>query len=209
MSKLNSDTSLPKSLTYLKPLLESWKGAMEQYLTQTRDLPWNYHERACTGFLAAAAWLSGGVALEEWRHHKANTKSGRCDLYLRVGRRNISLEAKQCFSKLEGRQRYEDTVLKELAKAEADVKQLDVGVDIRLAAVFVIPALTSESGKTGASPKQLFQAWQAQMHSLVGSPALKANTALSIVSGRLPASDSAGEWEPLGIALILKRVTSK
>ena len=181
---------------------------MERYAKQTGDLPWNYHERACTGFLAAAAWLNGGVAMEECRHPKANAKSGRCDLYLRLGRKNICLEAKQCFSKLEGRQRSEDTVLKELAKAEADVKQLDVGDDIRFAAVFVIPALSGESHKTGKSTTELFETWQAQMHRLVGSRELKAKTALSIVSGKLPTSASTAEWEPLGIALILKRVPS-
>jgi len=58
---------------------------------------WSYGERASIGFLAAAAWQSGAVALEEWGTHKYKSKKrcrGRCDLYIFHKNQEFYVEAK-------------------------------------------------------------------------------------------------------------------
>lgn len=81
-----------------KPVLRQWRKAIGRYNSQMGDdFAWHYHERACIGFLAAAAWLAGGVALEEWREDKhagAERRKGRCDLYLYSAPCDLFIEAK-------------------------------------------------------------------------------------------------------------------
>jgi hypothetical protein len=80
------------------PLLRAWIRAQNHYLKMLNheDFPWAYNERASLSLLAAAAWKSGGVALEEYSVEKRRLradgqrrkidryKMGRCDLYIQL-----------------------------------------------------------------------------------------------------------------------------
>jgi hypothetical protein len=83
----------------LKAVLDKWTRAIEKYRDQSGDRsPWHYRERSWVGFLAAGAWLAGGVALEEWctekqRNSRRKTK-GRADLYIGIGGKQFDFEAK-------------------------------------------------------------------------------------------------------------------
>ena len=200
---------LPEKLSYLRPLLEAFPKALERYHTQKDgDVAWNYHERACTGFLAAAAWLAGGVALEEWRHEKADSKSGRCDLYVRVVDRNISLEAKHCFCRLGTAASTRETVERALAAARADARDLKVPTDTKLAVAFAGAALTEKTRWT-SEPHDLIAEWIEDLKSLVEQRSLANRTALLIVHEKISTPRPKAKWQPLGLAVILQQVSRK
>lgn len=83
-----------------------WKNVLHRYsdATYTRDLGsdegWTYGERPQVGFLAAAIWKAGGVAIEEYEAQKKGVDDlrfryrGRADLWGTVGEYSYSLEAK-------------------------------------------------------------------------------------------------------------------
>jgi hypothetical protein len=82
----------------LQDILQKWLITQSRYAGKVKgDYSWNYRERTCIGFLAAATWLSGGVALEEWKTEKKkgrHTCYGRCDLWIRHMRTDFFIEAK-------------------------------------------------------------------------------------------------------------------
>ncbi|MDB6063936.1 MAG: hypothetical protein JWR26_144 [Pedosphaera sp.] len=82
----------------LQDILQKWIAAQETYASKVEgDYSWNYRERSCIGFLAAATWLAEGVALEEWRTEKqreGGTGYGRCDLWIRHNGQEYFIEAK-------------------------------------------------------------------------------------------------------------------
>jgi hypothetical protein len=88
----------------LRQLLSKWICLNEEYAESWdfNDFPWFYGERAATGLLATAAWMSGGIALEEYRTKKMRTRystkqkkyTGRCDLCMRLERNDYICEAK-------------------------------------------------------------------------------------------------------------------
>ena len=144
---------LPHPQTW-KRLIRAWGKVMNRYLTveclqrrdkALRDLPHWHIERSHTGFLAAAVWEIGGVALEEYstrRYSQSGTrkrrviKPGRCDLYFNVGRLNAAIEAKHTWSlnEIEDRLRDAKDQLKSLPRNE----RADVGMQL----CWMIPALT-------------------------------------------------------------------
>lgn len=69
-----------------------------------KDFIWRYSERTLVGALAAAVWLSGGVALEEYggKKQKANRSNGhgRTDLYFKLDDRKYICEAKHRYIEL-------------------------------------------------------------------------------------------------------------
>jgi hypothetical protein len=70
---------------------------MNTFFVQSRDGSWRYNERASISVLAAAAWMAGGVALEEFSAKKKQNRiehSGRADVYLNSSRREFACEAK-------------------------------------------------------------------------------------------------------------------
>jgi hypothetical protein len=94
------------SLHQLDPILNTWKDVITRYgeLWRWRDVPYWYNERASLGTFAAAVWLSGGVALEEYRTDKGEadveppvgaSSKGRGDLYFHYGGAHFIVEAKQ------------------------------------------------------------------------------------------------------------------
>ena len=85
----------------LVPVLQGWIDTQRAYLKACPDddPPWHYRERSCIGFLAAGAWRSGGVAIEEWlteRLSESGRSSGRGDLWIRCRDQNsFCIEAKR------------------------------------------------------------------------------------------------------------------
>ena len=79
------------NLCSLKPIVDVWIDViLQRYvayfsISEDMDSPWWYNERATVSFLAAAAWMAEGIALEEYRTQKgkkSNPRTGRCDLFL-------------------------------------------------------------------------------------------------------------------------------
>ena len=87
-------------------LLRAWADVCADYQRIVGDLPWYYHERAQIGFLAAAAWRLGGVALEEWRtdkiSHDGPSRNGRGDLWVQLKSGAWHIEAKHVTVRLRG-----------------------------------------------------------------------------------------------------------
>jgi hypothetical protein len=85
-------------------LLRRWSGMIITYTTSgdedvEDDVPYWYGERPLTGLLAAAAWRQrgSGWSLEEFaglRGKRLKTTSGRGDLWLGLGSRTYTIEAK-------------------------------------------------------------------------------------------------------------------
>ncbi|MEQ1795340.1 MAG: hypothetical protein ABL970_14245 [Nitrospira sp.] len=95
---------VPESAAWMC-LVDHWRAVLNKYLSRIEedDLPQWYNERSHTGFLAAAVWRMGGIALEEFstsREHGnksgvAELSSGQCDLYFSVENLNCLVEAKR------------------------------------------------------------------------------------------------------------------
>lgn len=89
-----------KGLDHWNALIEEWLVLVERFcrLTAGTDAPYVYTERACVGTLAAAAWRSGWIALEEFQLEKSqgdgDTRLGRSDLYIGSSSRDEYIEAK-------------------------------------------------------------------------------------------------------------------
>jgi hypothetical protein len=129
----------------LTPLLKSWQSAQREYNAihtgPDSDFAWNYHERACVGFLAAAAWRIGGVALEEWRTckgHGRKTSKGRCDLYLHTKEVSFHIEAKRLWINVNSPERI-DFVQNMLESAQGDCGPLQCNDQEKLGVLFVTP----------------------------------------------------------------------
>lgn len=80
-----------------EPLLCEWDKVLEQYARlAVGDSALEYLERPNVGFLAAAAWRLGSqsCALEEYGDRSAKKSRGRHDLWIRVGKHDVDVEAK-------------------------------------------------------------------------------------------------------------------
>ena len=86
-----------------EPLFRNWIAVQRRYATQCefKDFAHNYSERPQVGFVAAAVWLAGGVALEEWKTQKIGgeeSRTGRCDLWFSLpGKGSYHAEAKHAW----------------------------------------------------------------------------------------------------------------
>ncbi len=113
------------------------------------EFPWWYNERASTGVLAAAAWKCNAIAFEEYatdkRHRKrgkrqAKNYTGRNDLYLKIGKREYILEAKNVFpTAFPTPENSLPKIRSVLKQAIHDVKNNRESGVRKLAAVFVAP----------------------------------------------------------------------
>lgn len=139
-----------KDLEPLRPVLEQWLRSIRDYVRRTRewnpknepDYPYFYNERATLSSLAAAAWLSGGVALEECSAPKQG-KSGRADLWLLLDdKAAFAIEAKQLWIGIGTRAHpstSEETVKEALAAAKKDALKLPKSWGYPLGIIFVVP----------------------------------------------------------------------
>lgn len=99
MKNHDSPVRVSRAFRTLKPILRKWITVQRRYRRRMDydDRTWAYGERPCIGFLAAAAWQCGAVALEEWRTEKGSRRDscyGRCDLYICHDEREYFIEAK-------------------------------------------------------------------------------------------------------------------
>jgi hypothetical protein len=123
----------------LEKILWTWVKLNEQFFIQSRDGSWWYNERASISVLAAAAWMTGGVALEEFSAKKRQNKiehSGRADVYLNLNGREFACEAK--FTWLSVRSKNPITKIKDvLDSACKDAKCLNRNEGRRFGVCFV------------------------------------------------------------------------
>lgn len=108
-----------------KGLLQNWIKLMDEYRVTADDLPYWHGENANTGFLAAAAWKSGGVAIEQFYTERNNGKSrGHSDLRICFNKqKDFLIEAKRDeTSKIEIIER---NIRKQLDEAKKNLKALD------------------------------------------------------------------------------------
>lgn len=111
-----------------EPLFEKWKELMVEYVRRCNDdLPYWHDERTNVGFLAAAVWQSGGIAIEEYwverrRQRKGKYKKGWCDLWgkLKGEKLGFSLEAKQYWPAKPD----EKTIKEKLVSCHKDLKSI-------------------------------------------------------------------------------------
>jgi len=135
------------SLRVLRPVLLAWFEVLEKYLESFdyKDCQWWYNERATLSSLAAAVWMAGGIALEEYcttKGKKGNSWSGRCDLYFSLRTRDFACEAKQVWCAI-GRKAKKglEKIDNALSTACNDAKGLGKNEGERLGICFAIPYL--------------------------------------------------------------------
>ena len=79
----------------LEDVIKNWFGVIDDYIKYFggNDVPYWYNERASISTLAAAAWKSGGIALEEYSMQKGdegNPRPGKCDIFIGINKRHFA-----------------------------------------------------------------------------------------------------------------------
>jgi hypothetical protein len=138
-------------LAALNPVFDQWRKVLAAYAQAVPgDLPWWYNETAAVGFLAAATWRAGGVAIVDFDNKRQSTERkrairGRCDLYLKHRESAFYAEAKQVFHWLDDTPDHSyasDDIRRRLDEAAAQVSGLKCDEDASLfALVFASPRL--------------------------------------------------------------------
>lgn len=150
----------PGPFPRFRPVLEQWIEANERYcrVSHWKDIPWGYNERASLSTFAAAFWLAGAIALEEYVEEKhpgvslTGTKQrskGRCDLYVafRGEPKGYILEAKIIWPSLSSKN-WERTIVPMLNTARKDVHRTRVhSGEKKLGLLFVIPYILKSKAK--------------------------------------------------------------
>jgi hypothetical protein len=150
-------SSIPQLDTVMRrwfTVLRRYRGLLRPEDARTHRDPWYYRERSQIGFLAAASWLAGAVALEEWRTEKEREscpRNGRGDLWIQV-RANpdveYHIEAKHDWGDITGNPAKEkQKIEKALSKAVACAQQLICPKSARLAFVFLSPCISTRKAK--------------------------------------------------------------
>jgi hypothetical protein len=121
------------SLLRFRPVLRKWIDVNRRYcqVSSWKDIPWGYNERASLSIFAAACWLSGCIALEEFselkesnasRRTKKRSTRGRCDLYVAFKKRAYILEAKVVWPSLAS-SNWRQRILSKLDEAREDARR--------------------------------------------------------------------------------------
>jgi hypothetical protein len=154
-------------LRELHSLLWRWTGLISTTARQwvaEKDCLWWYTERALVSTLAAAAWLDGGQALEEYSNEKGRGRRnypGRCDLYLYTGSEEFVAEAKLRWCNVgRGSREGIDGVRDQLAAACDDARLLKGYGARRLGMVFAVPRYPASQQTAG---HRLLSEWQARL----------------------------------------------
>lgn len=142
-----------EALNPFKPIVMAWFQVLEDYANLSnvgteleRDSAFRYRERPQVGFLAAATWRAGGVALEEWGTSKGDEtvqSYGRNDLWIRLGVKEWFIEAKHHFTCI-GKSQMPDEMAKHLNWAHYDMGKLKPENQVKVGALFVSPFWKSE-----------------------------------------------------------------
>ncbi|WP_110687002.1 hypothetical protein [Salinicola aestuarinus] len=101
MSSINGVIPKDGALNEWVGISEEWRMMVNRYarVHEGEENAFDYGERPCLGLWSAAAWRSGFIGLEEFKHVKQREESqhtGRCDLWLcnETSRKNYYVEAK-------------------------------------------------------------------------------------------------------------------
>jgi hypothetical protein len=193
-------------------MLRKWVYANRRYVDQCEDsdAPWWFNERAALSAVAAASWLAGGIALEEYMAPKKSpsTTSGkpnnrfRCDLFMsfrKSARRGVNhnfiAEAKIIWPKLDGPM-LSQHIDKGIDRVRRDTRRtLNDGYSRMLGILLVSPWLTN-AGMTD---------WQSHARGLVGVLSTLERSAVAWVFARRPRKllwRGKGEYYP-GSAIVL------
>ena len=130
--------SSPSEHSIYEPLFRRWIDVQRRYAVQCEydDFAHNYSERPQVGFVAAAVWLAGGVALEEWKTQKNGGEdacTGRCDLWFNLpGKGSYHAEAKHARLRI-GHDSALENATKMMRKAEMAAQALGRRDDTHLA----------------------------------------------------------------------------
>ena len=145
-------------LRSLRPVLESWTRLVvrsaDAWARGTEpDCPWWYRERPLVGYLAAAAFMTGGTALEEYSDNKGvgadDSYTGRRDLFLGTSSVEYLVEAKFAWSRAALSKSVVRARLKaKMAKAVEDALSIRSVSEKRLAVVFAAPFIKESDPET-------------------------------------------------------------
>lgn len=125
-----------------------------------RDVAYWYGERSLTGLLAAAAWLMpDGWSLEEFTGERSKGKKpkvtpGRGDLWLQIGQRKFTVEAKVTWPEQLGNiERWKGRVETKLGRAFSQLSQLakPYRYGVPLAVCYVVPAIPQSKWKADST----------------------------------------------------------
>jgi len=133
----------------LRKVLKKLCHCLKQYDDPKKDIAYWYGERALTGLLASASWMTRtGWSLEEFTGQRRNGRrkngSGKGDLWLGVAGKEYTIEAKVTWpTQVSDVSKWKTTVSKKLLRAS---NQLDALAPIYrcgkpLAVCYVVPAI--------------------------------------------------------------------
>jgi len=153
----------------LKPVLKKWQEVLAFYRNQVcwedwkkPDAPYWYNERTNVGMLSAAAWLCGGLALEEFSGKKAardgKPYSGRVDLRIQVGTTGFAFEAKHKWLWVGSRSfkdsNWDSSLDSRLNEACCACRKVGNSFGRRLGLLFVVPALRKAVSRGKWDPQE-------------------------------------------------------
>jgi hypothetical protein len=151
-----------KGLRSLRHILEKWVEVHTTYSKREdwEDSIWWCHERPNVGALAAAVWISGGTALEEYstlKLHKGRKRAGRCDLFFRTkGGKAYACEAKQLwFTGGMTQKQSSEAVNDYFNAAQDDAKKLHPTEGRKLAICFVTLDLPPKTNNLASIKKSI------------------------------------------------------
>ena len=170
-------------LPELTPVLKKWIYANQEYVSRCEglDAAWWYHERACLSTVAAATWLAGGIALEEYTTTKTQlpdmgtakiSERCRCDLFLSIqqkgrARKNhdFIVEAKMIWPNINSRNLHGQIESGIIKVRKDDVRRTsNDGYSRRLAMLFISPWISKAKLKEWDGHRNAFvetlQNWQ-------------------------------------------------
>ena len=194
-----------------EPLFRHWIEVQHRYAAQSKfeDFAHNYSERPQVGFVAAAVWLAGGVALEEWKTKKIGgeeSHTGRCDLWFSLpGKGSYHAEAKHEWLRVG-----HDSALRKanamMKKAEMSAQALGSRDDTHLALLTTSFWYPKESGvKSQESRRSRIHVQMKQSFDAVAKELNCPHVALLLREERIAANDQ--NKIVTGVALFVKQVS--
>lgn len=144
----------------IREILKQWLVVQSKYLRTVRgDIWWQYSERPYTGLLAAAVWMIGGIALEEWKINgrpQYGSTYARNDLWIRYRDTDLVIEAKHKFLIIESERDFKEKIkaardkLKEAFNESRDVAKEDAPKSKRLGVLFLCCTFRSQVSQDDA-----------------------------------------------------------
>jgi hypothetical protein len=149
---INKNIIIKPKLIHLQGVLIKWTELIKLYSAEVQeDPPFWSTERANVGILAAAAWMTGGLSLEEYDAEKLKgrkRKKGRVDLWIRTAnRKEFIFEAKQAWIRVGPETKVADVceeITESLLDAVKDVRRIDCENECRVGTLFAIPRVSTE-----------------------------------------------------------------